>query len=382
MDPKLPLAGVRVLDMAQFLPGSLCTKILARFGAEVIKVENPLGGDNFRHYGPKVDGVGVFFQTINQGKKSITLDIKTEEDAVAIKRLMLSVDIVVENFRPGVLAQKGLGYEDICQDNPKIIYCSLTAFGQNGPRRDEPAHDLNILSIAGILELLGNNNTPPITPSVQMVGVGAALQAAIAIFAALLQARKTGEGTYIDVGLLDCVSPFALMTVAPVIAGKKEPQRGESFLGGGSACYNVYETRDGRYFSIGCIEPKYWVNFCKAIGKEDFIRDLFAPTERQREMIAVINEITKKKTLAEWVGVLDQTDTCYAPLNTLSEMLGDEQVKCRGVWDVDDSQLLPVNADFPVKFSNMGMVKGMKAPALGEHTSAILERADCSPGKE
>ncbi|MEI7591157.1 MAG: CaiB/BaiF CoA-transferase family protein, partial [Deltaproteobacteria bacterium] len=370
MESSLPLNGICVLDLTQLLPGSLCSQILAQLGADVIKVENPAGGDSFRHYEPKADGTGIFFHAFNQNKRSVTLDIKSPQGQDGIKRIAKKADIILENFRPDSIAKMGLGYDDISIINESIIYCSLTGFGQDGPYKNRPSHDLNILSIAGVLDLFGTSGGAPIVPILQIAGVSGALHATIGILSALITKGKTGKGCYIDIALLDSVNPFANMMMAQFIADAKQPQRGEAFLSGGSACYNVYETLDGRYFSIGCVEEKFWKNFCHVINREDFVEHLFATSAKQKEMILVIRNICKQKTLTEWIEILSSANICFAPLHTLSETLDDEQVQHRKSWSYqktkDGKEILCRN--LPIKFSHTENLVMTNAPKLGEHT--------------
>ena len=300
--------------------------------------------------------------------------MKSSEGRDAIKKIAAGVDVILENFRPGGLAKMGLGYDEISRINKRVVYCSLTGFGQDGPYKDRPSHDLNILSLSGILDMLGVKDSAPIVPIAQFAGASGSLHAVIGILAALLSAKQTGEGCYIDVSLLDSINPFASLMMAQFIVDKQQPQRGQSFLGGGSACYNVYQTSDGRYFSIGCVEPKFWEGFCRAIRREDFIEHLFAVPQKQTEMIFAINEICKTKTLSQWIDILSHSDTCFSPLNTLAEALDDVHIKHRNFWrqqETPNGKSVPQRC-LPIKFSGLETLPPTDAPQLGEHTESVL----------
>lgn len=373
----LPLVGMKILDLAPVLPGGLCTQILADLGAEVIKIENPGSGDGFRSTPPLLGGNGSYFHILNRNKKSLTLNVKNEEGRDIFRRLAAGADIIVENTRPGTMESLGLGYDDLTHINPRLIYCSLTGFGQTGPYRHRPAHDINILAISGILDLLGEKGRPPIVPAVMIAGAGGGgLQAALGILAALLRRERTGKGQYLDVSLLDGLSPFLALLMSEHLARGETPARGETRLGGGYACYNIYETRDGKFLSLGCLEEKFWRALCVCLGKEEFIGDLNAPLPRQTEMIVEFRRIFMQKDRREWLTILEGYDVCYAPVNTLAEACADPQVRERGLWFQAEHPVdgpVPQQA-FPVKFSAAQPGWRNPPPLLGQHTGEILAR--------
>ena len=255
-DMALPLEGIRVLDLSQLLPGSLCSQMLADLGADVIKIENPGGGDSFRYAAPLVRTQGSYFHIANRNKKGMSLNLKAPEGLNIFKKMSKNADILLENFRPGAIGKMGLGYDDLKTINPRLIYCSLTSFGQDGPRRDRAAHDLDVLSLSGILDLLGLQGQQPIVPVVQFAGVSASLNAVIGILAALLMRERTGRGQHIDAAILDGLTPFLSLIMAHYMTDGQVPQRGETNLGGGAVNYNVYKTKDGKYISLGCVEEE------------------------------------------------------------------------------------------------------------------------------
>lgn len=370
----LPLEGIRVLDLSQVLPGGLCTQILADLGADVIKIENPNGGDGFRKSPPLMNGTGSFFLVINRNKRSMTLNMHEEEGRAILRSMIPGADVLVENFRPGTMGRWGLGYEAVRHINPRLVYCSLSGFGQDGPYSQKPAHDLNILAISGILDLLGERGRLPIVPAIQIAGAGGALHAALGILASLLRRQACGSGQYLDVSLLDGLSPFLGLIMSEFAVRGAAPGRGEARVGGGYACYHVYETKDRRCIALGCLEEKFWESFCRAIGREDLVDDLLAPLDRQGEMIAELKAVFLQRTRLEWMELLDRFDVCFSAVNSLDEVLGDPQIRHRRVWfrapDPVGGEIL--QQAFPVRFT--GGQPGWRAapPALGEHTDAIL----------
>ncbi len=369
------LEGIRVLDLSQLLPGSLCSQMLADLGADVIKVENPRGGDSFRHARPLVGKDGSFFHIANRNKRSMTVNLKEQAGLEIVLRMIPDTDVLIENFRPGVIEKIGLGYEKLKEINPRLVYCSLTSFGQDGPYRDRPAHDLNVLSISGILDLLGHREESPIVPVVQIAGVSGSLHAVIGILASLFSRERNGRGQCIDASILDSLSPFLSLVMSQYLTDGILHRRREPSLGGGSANYNVYRTKDGKYISLGCVEEKFWAGFCRAVNREDMIGDIHAPPPRQKEMIAEVRAIFAKRSQKEWMEILAGSDTCFAPVNDLDEALRDSQITHRGLWfkGGHPAEGEVPQQSFPVKFSDYQPGWKSHPPGLGEHTREILK---------
>jgi crotonobetainyl-CoA:carnitine CoA-transferase CaiB-like acyl-CoA transferase len=370
----LPLEGFRVLDLSAAFPGSLCSRILADLGAEVLKIENPDGGDASRIYPPIVKKMGVFFHAINRNKKSVTLDVRKPRGREILHMLVERADVLVENTRPGNLERIGLGYDDLVKINPRIVYCSISGFGQDGPYRDFPIHDINILALSGIMDLIGEKGRAPAVPDTQFGGAASAMNAALGILSALLRREKTGKGQYIDVSILDGMIPYMTLSMCQFMHDGQLPRRGETFFGGGYAFWNVYRTKDGSYISLGCWEKKYWENFCRVVHRENLAKEQFSPPPRQDELLGEVRAIFLEKTRAEWIKSLDPNLVCYAPVNSLEEALEDPQIQHRGLWFKESH---PIDGQVPqpgisLKFSEDQPGWRTPAPGIGEHTLGIL----------
>lgn len=372
----MPLEGIRVLDLTRLFPGPYCTMMLADFGADVIKVEDKKLGDYTRWGEPKVGEYSAMFNSLNRNKRSITLDLKSEEDKEVFIDLVKTADVLVESFRPGVMDRLGLGYEKLKKINSKLVYCAITGYGQSGPYANLPGHDTNYLAYAGLLGLQGEYNGRPINSAVQIADVGGGgLMATIGVLIAIIEAQKSGKGQFVDISMTDGAVSW-LQTVLPeyLVSGKL-PEKGKLGLSGGRACYENYETKDGRYLSVGAIEEKFWVNFCKVIGKEELIQDLEAPFERQLEMKKEIEGVIKTKTLSEWMQLFKGVDTCIAPILTLEEMLEDPQIKHRQLIEEvyhPDHGLTKQIAN-PIKLSRTKAKTYRPAPKYGEHNEEIFK---------
>ena len=316
---ELPLKGIRILDLSTMYPGPLCTMMLADFGAEVIRVEPPKGGDLWRLSQPRVNGLGMPYLQVNRNKKSLCLNLKEPEAREIFYKLVRGADVVVEQYRPGVAARLGIDYETVSRLNPRLVYCSISGFGQDGPYRLRSGHDLNYISCAGILGLTAWKGCKPAIPSVQIGDVGGgALYAMSGILIALMGAKATGRGQYVDTAMFDGAISLMGWNASGYFATGEDVEPESGILLGQLACYNVYETRDGRYMSIGGVEAHLWANFCNVIGRPEYAewqRDL----SRQDEMKAEISRIFKEKTLAEWKEFLADVDCCWSPVATVGE---------------------------------------------------------------
>lgn len=373
---SLPLDGIRVLDLTRLLPGPFCTLLLADFGADVIKVEDPNDGDYARWYEPKTGEYSALFSSLNRNKRSISLNLKSEVDKQIFIDLVKTSDVLVESFRPGVMKRLGLGYEELKNHNPRLIYCAITSYGQTGPYSEMPGHDLNFLSYSGLLHLQGEPNKKPMIPSVQIGDIGGgSLMAAIGILLSIIDASKTGRGEFIDISMLDGTVSWMQTILPDYFVTQKLPGRGELVLNGGKACYEVYETKDNRYISVGALEYKFWRNFCHVIGKEELTDQLNAPLDRQKIMKEEIKTVMLQKTLKEWLNQFKGVDACVSPVLTPEEMLHDPQIKHRKIIEeVQDSYEVKLKQiENPIRLSRNKAASRRKAPCLGEHNGEILK---------
>jgi crotonobetainyl-CoA:carnitine CoA-transferase CaiB-like acyl-CoA transferase len=323
------LEGLRVLDLTRLYPGPYATLVLADLGAQVDKLEDPRGGDYLRHGGPaQVGEVGAFFYALNRNKRSIALDLRRPEAAAAVAKLCRSYDVLVENFRPGVMERLGIGYERLSSENPRLVFCSLSGFGQTGPDRERSGHDLGYVARAGVLGYAGAPAGPPPVPGGQMADVGGALVAVSGILAALYARDRTGRGRHLDVSMTEAATAFFHLHLgARLAAGSAGAalRRGEDLLNGGVPCYGVYRTSDGRYLAVGALEPQFWEAFCTAIGRPELSangHDAGAAAERTRSEIAAA---IAARPLAAWVEVFRTVDACVEPVLEGDEVLKDAQ---------------------------------------------------------
>jgi alpha-methylacyl-CoA racemase len=324
-----PLAGVRVLDFSTLLPGPMATLLLAEAGAEVIKVERP-GGEEMRGYAPQWGGVSATFALLNRGKKSIAVDLKDGAARDRMRALAATCDVVVEQFRPGVMHRLGLGYEALRKLNPKLVYCAITGYGQTGPRRDRAGHDLNYIGDAGLLAL--SSGTPgqrTLPPGLMADIAGGAYPAVMNILLALRQRDSSGEGAFIDVSMTDSLFPFTFWALAQGNVTGAWPKDGGERLTGGSPRFHLYETRDGALAAVAALEQKFWLAFTQAIGLEpEYMDDRRDPAR----VIARVAEIIASRDAAEWTPVFDKADCCCSIVQDLHAAMSDPQFAARGLF--------------------------------------------------
>ncbi|MGE5396681.1 MAG: CaiB/BaiF CoA transferase family protein [Chitinophagales bacterium] len=371
----LPLEGIKVLDLTRAMAGPFCTQILADFGAEVIKIEEPNGGDTGRSLYPVIAGQGTSFWALNRNKRSAALDLRSDEGKDAFKSLVAVSDVVVDPFRPGSLDKLGLGYRELSRINPRVIVCSLSAFGQTGPIAKEGGHDINILSLAGALGLNGTAGEAPALPPFPIAGFSGALYAVIAILLALQARAKTGRGQHCDVSMLD----GAISLMAGVLgdwAGTGGIQ-GQGMISGQFACYNTYRTCDDRHIAVGHIETKFWLALLEKIGCPELVNWQWDPA-KQTELKAIIQEQIGKKTLEEWLEILGDIP-CVNPVLDLDEVCKHPQIKDREmIYELKDFQQSGTSmylTGIPIKLSATPGHTRFKFPGLGEHTEEVLEEA-------
>jgi len=358
----LPLEGICVLDLSRLLPGPYLTHLMADLGAEVIKVEHPLTGDHAR-LAPSELGLGKMYESINQDKKSLALNYRSARGRELFIELAKTADVILEGFRPTIADKYGIGYEAIRAVKPDIVYCSLSGYGQKGPYQQRAGHDFNYLAVGGALGLNGRANERPVPYGLPVADLSGGMLAAIAILGALVGRERSGQGMYLDVALLDGViswlTPFALSSHFDGL----DVRAGTHPLLGGQAFYNVYETADGEYLTLGAIEPHFWAGFCKTIGRPDLIERQYDP-----DVAPEIETIFKGKTRAEWLALFAEKDVCVEPVNSIEEMLSDPQVQARGHVHMEDEK--PIGMHSPFVFARK---RRQPAPALGADTRALLE---------
>jgi alpha-methylacyl-CoA racemase len=373
------LEGVRVLDLSRLLPGGFCSLLLADFGADVLKVEDTGIGDYVRWAPPFYEGASpsagsALFLALNRGKRSIRLNLKSDEGREVLLALVREADVVLESFRPGVLDRLGAGYEAMRAVNPRIVYCAISGYGQDGPNRDRPGHDMNYLGLVGLLGLTGEREGPPVQAAGQIADIGGgSLMAAFGILAALRERDRSGEGQLVDVSMADGALSWLAMVAARWFAEGVVPRRGELELGGGIACYRPYACADG-WVTLGALEPKFWQAWCRGVGREDLVGAQFAPpgSDAHREVEAVFAARTRE----QWQAFASEHDCCLEPVLDLGEALDSELVRAREmVVELDQpGAQRPVRLlGVPVKLGRTpGDPNRAPAPVLGEHTRAVL----------
>jgi crotonobetainyl-CoA:carnitine CoA-transferase CaiB-like acyl-CoA transferase len=365
------LEGVRVLDLSRLLPGPYLTLIFADAGADVVKVEDPRLGDYLRAFPPSRGGVGARYQAINRNKRSIALDLKSPAGRDALLAMARRADVVVESFRPGVMDRLGVGYAALRQRNPRMVLCSISGYGQTGPYRDRAGHDVNYVSLAGVLAMGGSRGGAPMLPGVQIADLaGGALWGATAVLAALFRRERTGEGAHLDISMTEGSLALLATELGAIDAGAEVPTRGRTMLNGGLACYGVYETSDHRYLSIGPLEPKFWAAFCAAIGRDGDASELVAPAAVQDRVRDEIQAILATRPRDEWVHRLATADCLCEPVLELDELADHPVHRDRGVFF--DLELPSGDRTRHVR-TPLGLpLRRDPAPRLGEHTRQVL----------
>ncbi|MEQ8235645.1 MAG: CaiB/BaiF CoA-transferase family protein [Syntrophomonadaceae bacterium] len=379
---SLPLEGIKVLDLSRYLPGPFCTQILADFGAEVIKVEDPRGGDLGRTLTPCIEGESARFPTVNRNKKSITLDLKQEAGKEIFRQLVAKADVVVDQFRPGVMKKMGLDYDALKKVNRGIIYCAITGYGWTGPMKDAAGHDLNYLNLAGVTGMTGVYKGRPAMSGVQIADIaGGTLYSVIAILLALASREKTGEGQLCDVAMLDCSISLLAYTLGEWAGWGRLPEMGNDVLTGGYACYNVYECKDGKHVSLGAVEDKFWAEFCEKLDRAEYIKPQWNPA-LQQDIQADIRAIMMTRTRDEWVEFFAHNDICFTPVLTMEEMCNHPQVIAREMIlklpnFKGTGRDIPLTG-VPIKMSGTPGEAVLTFPKLGEHTDITLSQAGYS----
>jgi crotonobetainyl-CoA:carnitine CoA-transferase CaiB-like acyl-CoA transferase len=371
--PKLgALNGITVVDLSRLLPGPYCSMILADHGARVIAIESK-----------QFIADGLFFNTINRNKEHMSLNLKTAEGKQIFFQLIEKADVVLEGFRPGVVDRLGVDYKSVRKVNPKIIYCAITGYGQNGPFRDRVGHDVNYLSYAGVLNLIGEPDRPPSIPGIQIADIaGGGMNAAIGILLALFAREKTGIGQYIDISMTDGMVAFLPIALYFQQLTGQDPERADALLSHRYACYNTYETSDGRFLSIGAVENRFWKRLCEHLGVAEYAT-LQYDDNRREEILDCMRSTFKNKTLDEWDAELAHLEICWGRVQTFSEMLDDPLFTEREmILELEGKAGDPQAAiGVPVKLSDTPGSVRSAAVDFGESTSAILKELGYSEKK-
>ena len=366
-----PLAGIRVLDLTRLLPGPVATLHLADLGAEVIKIEDPQVGDYARTLGTGTGEDSAYFRMINRNKQGLRLDLKKPAGVEVFMRLAATADVIVDSFRPGVMDKLGIGYVAVAAVNPKIAYCSISGYGQDGPYRDLAGHDINYLGYAGVLDQIGREGGDPALPNFQIADLlGGALTAAMGILAAVLEAQRSGQGRYIDVAMTDSVLAHTYFTMLRLNDAGQSAPRGADLLSGGLPCYATYRCADGRHIAVGALEGKFWQSCCAVLGRPEWIKRQWDAGLRG-EMAALF--ATRPRD--EWAALFAAVDCCVTPILSPEEALANEQIAARRMVLRDDglTQFAP-----PLKLSGYEFTIRQPAPKVGEHNVEILRGAGYS----
>jgi crotonobetainyl-CoA:carnitine CoA-transferase CaiB-like acyl-CoA transferase len=367
-----PLAGVRVLDLTRLLPGAMATLHLADMGADVIKIEDTGAGDYSRSMGRGRKGMSDSFRLMNRNKRAMRLDLKQTRGREAFLRLAQRADVVVEGFRPGVVARLGIGYDAVSAVNSRIVYCSISGYGQDGPYAQRAGHDINYIGYAGIGDQIGTREGP-VVPNFQIADlVGGALVPAMGILAALFDAKRSGQGRYVDAAMTDAALAHAIFPLLGLLDQGNAPRRGTGMLDGGLPCYNVYRTSDGRFMAVGALESKFWITLCDILDTPD-LKDKHLVYGAEAEPVkAKLDAVFASRTQKDWTAVFAKADCCVSPVLTIEESLADEQLRARKMI-VDEGGI--AQFALPLKFSEFEFGIERMAPEAGEHTEEVLREA-------
>ena len=369
----MKLQGIKVVDLSWFLPGPYLTTALADHGAEVIKVEPPGEGDPGRHILPPDARTSVFFRNMGRGKKSVVLDLKSDQGRADLFRLACEADVLVESFRPGVAARFGIGYDAVAAKNPGIVYCSISAFGQDGAYPGRAAHDLALEAMTGVLSLTLGDDGRPAIPGIPVADLVSGLHGLSGVLMALLRRKDTGRGDYIDVSMHETLMASCANVVGSAFMENRQPDVKNQRTTGGSAFYRVYDTSDGRQLVLAGQEMKFVKNLLGALGRPEMAPLCEWPGAHQRPVMEFLAATFREKPLAHWMKWLDTLDICWGPVNTLPEAIADANLAKRGFMVTDADGRLHFGP--AVRFRNEPSKPVFREPLLGEHTDEVLRKA-------
>ena len=362
------LKSLRILDFTRLYPGPLCTMMLADLGADVIKIES-LDGESGRSLPPFAFDRSIPFMQLNRNKRSLAMNLRTGEAQGIIRKLLGKSDVLIESFRPGVMKKFGLDYESIHDHFPQLVYCSISGYGQQGPEADRPGHDINYISVAG---MLGCGPSFHLIPPVQIADTMGAYQAITAILAALIQRNRERAGQFLDISLLDGVFTTMILIAGTAIAGQDTST--DQYLSGKLACYNIYETSDNRYLALGLLEPKFWDLFCRKMNLSELSSLQFQ--DNQKDLKRTVGDRLKSRSLQDWLEYFQDEDLCITPVQTIQEAMNSEYARHRKIFQTVEysfGSMLQMTTPF-VKSPSMN-----RAPEAGEHSSEILRESGYTP---
>lgn len=375
-----PLAGVKIIDFTRLLPGPLATMFLADMGADVLKIEDPDNPDYIRSFEPKVNGESLYYLALNRNKRSVAVNALSEKGKEIIYDLVKSADVLIEQYRPGVMKSMGFGYEELAAHNPKLIYISITGYGQQSSKAMLAGHDLNYVALSGALGTTGTEQRISI-PGFQLADIaGGGYMAMTAVTAALYQRERTGKGEWIDVAMTDAAVPFSVLQVAAHQSTQQNIPPGNFELSGGLPNYNVYCCKDGKHIALGSLEPKFWNLFCKKVNRPDWAEKYLTKGKELQQLKTEVSNLFMAKDSTEWVEEFKQEDFCFTPVNNIGDLFNDNYLKERKIFVENEhpavGKYLSINQ--PLKFLESNFANNKAAPMLGEDTLSVLAELNYS----
>lgn len=376
-----PLNDLLVLDFTRLLPGPFATQLLGNLGADVVKIEDTGPGDYMRTVPPSIQGVSYAYLMVNRGKRSLSVDLKTKEGREILYKLVPKADIVMEQFRPHVMKELGMDYPTLVERNPRLIYCSFSGYGQTGPAKDAPGHDITFEAHAGILGVGGDHDGRPAIPGVPMADLASGFNAAMSVLAALRTRDKTGKGEFIDVSIFDTAVSLMVLNLARYLATGEEPVAGETLLTGTFPFYNLYEASDGGWLAVAVVEQKFWQAMCEILGLPELKDAQFVDDREKARVVTILRSRFRSKPKAEWEALFAKANLPIVGVKTVAELVKDPQVRAREllpVVDVPGLWKMPV-IGHPAKHTVSSTRNEARAPAKGEDTEAILRALGYTP---
>ncbi len=380
-EKKGPLAGVKIIDFTRLLPGPLATMFLADLGADVIKIEDPDNPDYIRDFEPRINEMSMLYLALNRSKRSLAINSLSARGKQVIYDLVKTADVLIEQYRPGVMKELGFGYEELKKINPLLIYVSITGYGQQSAKAMHAGHDLNYIAIAGALGITGGSNGEITIPGFQLADIaGGGYMAMNAVTTALYQRERTGEGDWIDVAMTDAAVPFTALQFAAWQGTKQNIPRGGFELSGALANYNVYKCSDGKFVALGSLEPKFWSKFCNKIGKQEWSGLFLKQGDELLNLKQKVSALFLTKTQAAWVDYFKEDDFCFTAVNDLEDMESDPYLNERGMFAENEHAAVGKykTINQPLKFKQTKFDNNWSAPDLGEDTAGILKELNYS----